>query len=738
MIELLSPAGDFESAKQALYNGADAIYCASERFGARAYAKNLTLDELSHLLILAHSLGKKIYVTLNIMIKENELKDAYQYANTLYSLGVDGLILADYALIRYVISNLNGMEAHISTQAGIKDLEDALFFKEKKGNRLVLARETSYDDIKEIKEKTNLPLEIFAHGALCVSYSGGCLFSSILYLRSGNRGRCAQNCRREYEIYKNDKLFAKKAYHLAMKDLNTSSYLDKLSSVADSLKIEGRMKSPDYVKTVTSEYRQKLDNKNYNPEGLLKIFHRQYTKGFLFNEDNGTVVDEKMKGNEGELIGNIIKKENKYTKVFLNKKLRIKDRIKIGNNYYFTVDEIFDKNMKKVTESEGISYLNIFENMNNNDPIVRMIDSSLDLSITDKYKNPIIINIYGSKNNKLKLSTKIFNKEYISYSEEDLIEAKTKPLDNDNLFKLLSKLKETSFYLKDINNKLEGSLFMSVAGINLARRNLINQIETDMQNKRELKDVILLKDKLDDIKSNICITSSCYTDEQYRALKEENIDYIYYNDSYSPYVNSKYKDTQSPYILVGSYGGLYKYKDKEIITDYSFNVLNSDNIYYLHKDGAKYVTLSVEASLEDIKNVYSNYKYKFNADPNLEITVYGKENLMTMKYCPLKRYNECGKCKNNNYSLDDGYAKFPIIHEGCITHIINSKPTNLIDDLKEISKYTNRFRLSFTNESYEETKEIIKKFKDKIFNNSNKKYFDSKNDTRAYYKREIL
>ena len=111
---------------------------------------------------------------------------------------------------------------------------------------------------------------------------------------------------------------------------------------------------------------------------------------------------------------------------------------------------------------------------------------------------------------------------------------------------------------------------------------------------------------------------------------------------------------------------------------------------------------------------------------------------MTMKYCPLKRYNECGKCKNNNYSLDDGYAKFPIIHEGCITHIINSKPTNLIDDLKEISKYTNRFRLSFTNESYEETKEIIKKFKDKIFNNSNKKYFDSKNDTRAYYKREIL
>ena len=130
MIELLSPAGDFESAKQALYNGCDAIYCATDRFGARAYAKNLTFEQLKNLLILAHSLGKKIYVTLNIMIKENELKDAYEYATKLYSLGVDGLILADYALIRYVINNLSGMEAHISTQAGVKDLKDALFFKE--------------------------------------------------------------------------------------------------------------------------------------------------------------------------------------------------------------------------------------------------------------------------------------------------------------------------------------------------------------------------------------------------------------------------------------------------------------------------------------------------------------------------------------------------------------------------------------------------------------------------------
>ena len=218
--ELLSPAGSLTCFYQALYNGADAIYLGVDRFGARAYAKNFTLDELKIALTYAHSLGKKIYVTVNTIIKENELDDAKAYVNELYKLGVDGLILADFALINYVNKYLKPMECHISTQAGIKDLMDVKFFENLKVDRCVIAREVSIDEIKHIKENSNMPLEVFSYGALCVSYSGGCLFSSLLSLRSGNRGRCSQNCRREYKLFKNDEL-VDKGFILSMKDLNT-------------------------------------------------------------------------------------------------------------------------------------------------------------------------------------------------------------------------------------------------------------------------------------------------------------------------------------------------------------------------------------------------------------------------------------------------------------------------------------------------------------------------------------
>ena len=240
--ELLAPAGDLDCFKQAIYNGADAVYLATERFGARAYAKNFSLDELKIALSLAHQIGKKIYVTVNTMLKESELDSCKEYVKVLYNMGVDGIIVADFAMINYIIKHCPNMEAHMSTQVGIKDLNDVLFFTELGAKRCVLAREVSFEEIKDIKSKSNMPLEIFAHGALCVSYSGGCLFSSMLTLRSGNRGRCAQNCRRDYKLYKDNKL-VEEGFHLSMRDLNTSEYLKDLSAIGvDSLKIEGRMK----------------------------------------------------------------------------------------------------------------------------------------------------------------------------------------------------------------------------------------------------------------------------------------------------------------------------------------------------------------------------------------------------------------------------------------------------------------------------------------------------------------
>ena len=229
--ELLAPAGSFEIGKAALYAGCDAIYLALESFGARAYAKNFTIDELKEIINIAHALNKKVFVTVNTIIKNSELAAVYDFLDTIYLIGVDAIICADIAVFMYVINNCEGMECHISTQVGVKDLYDTLFFEKLGAERVVLAREDSFEQIKHIKENTNIALEVFIHGALCVSYSGGCLFSSLLSLRSGNRGRCSQNCRREYIIYENDKPISSPGFYLSMKDLGIENKVIELQNI---------------------------------------------------------------------------------------------------------------------------------------------------------------------------------------------------------------------------------------------------------------------------------------------------------------------------------------------------------------------------------------------------------------------------------------------------------------------------------------------------------------------------
>ena len=735
--ELLAPAGSFECFKQALYNGADAIYLATERFGARAYAKNLTLDELKEALILAHSLNKKIYVTVNTIIKENELEEAKLYLNKLYELGVDGVIVTDFALVNYIINNLNEMEAHISTQSGLKDLEDVRFFEKIGAKRCVLARENSFEEIKYIKENSKMPIEVFGYGALCVSYSGGCLFSSLLSLRSGNRGRCSQNCRRLYQIYKDDKLFQDFGYHLSMRDLNTSSYFPKLKAIGvDSLKIEGRMKSEDYVKTVTSELRHKLDDDSYNPT-LDNVFHRNYTKGFIFGEDKSNIVDSSKRTNEGAFIGKILGYENNLAKIKLQRPLSIKDRIRIEakEDYYFTIDKLFNESKKEIKESSSICYINIYNKQPVGSKIFKMVDSSIDLTITNKYKEKIIIKAYGKVSSPLTITTTIYGKTFTAKSDSLLEESLNRPLDKESLFKQLSKLNDTSFYLGDIEFNLTDNCFMVIKDINETRRKLIDEINNYFQNSRAINNIKALSNDLKIENDEFELVAKCRTDEQYEALKELGINKIYYKN-YIPYVDAKYNDIENNYILAGNYGAINHYSDKEITCDYSFNAINSEAIYNLLKCGAKYVTLSLEMDYDLIKETTTSFKNKFGFNAPIEIVAYGKENLMTTKYCPLKKHGECGKCNNHQYYLKDDFAKFPIYHEGCITHIINDKPLNLVDDLDKLLPLTNKIRLDFTIESKDEVIRIVNEFKNAL--NGKKNQFNKEKDTRGYFKRPIL
>ncbi len=250
MIELLAPAGNLERLKFAFIYGADAVYIGGYEYSLRANAINFSKDELKEAVNFAHNLDKKVYVTVNIVFHNNDLTNLKQYLEELASIHVDAVIVSDIAVIEIVKENNIPLEIHISTQASTLNYQAALFYKNLGAKRIVLAREASKEDIKIIKEKTNLDLECFIQGAMCTSFSGKCVLSNVVTNRDSNRGGCAQICRWVFNINNEDKVFS-----MTPKDLNMAIYLkDMIDIGVNSFKVEGRMRSIYYIATVIHEY----------------------------------------------------------------------------------------------------------------------------------------------------------------------------------------------------------------------------------------------------------------------------------------------------------------------------------------------------------------------------------------------------------------------------------------------------------------------------------------------------
>lgn len=259
-VELLAPAGNYEAFLGAVNAGADAVYLGGEKFGARAYADNFTAEEICRAIHTAHFMGKKIYLTVNTLIKETEFAEIHDWMLPFYEAGLDGVIVQDIGVLCYIREHFRGLALHASTQMTLTGAGGASFLKEQGVERIVPARELSLAEVRKIKEQTGLEIECFIHGAMCYCYSGQCLFSSILGGRSGNRGRCAQPCRLPYQIYEGEKGIVGVDYPLSLKDMCTISYIPQLIEAGiDSFKIEGRMKKPEYAAGVTALYRKYID-----------------------------------------------------------------------------------------------------------------------------------------------------------------------------------------------------------------------------------------------------------------------------------------------------------------------------------------------------------------------------------------------------------------------------------------------------------------------------------------------
>ena len=370
-VELLAPVGSYSKLDTALHFGADAVYLGGKNFGLRAFATNFETNEIALAVAKAHALGKKVYVTVNIFARNADFESLKDFARALVSARVDGVIVSDPGVISFISNHFPNLEIHLSTQANTINKYGVAFWRDMGVKRIVLARELHLDEIKEIKDFVgdSVELEVFIHGAMCISYSGRCLLSTYLTPRDSNRGECVQACRWEYrigEISRPNNLVMQEdergTYILNSKDMNTMPILDKIIEAGvSSLKIEGRMKSEYYLASVVSAYRKRIDDyyagKPYDErlnDELYKVNHREYTTGFYLGDAEQCYTTSKPDNDYrfcAEVVG--YDKENKLIEVIQRNRFYDGDLLEIvsnGNQKEIKLNGIYDSKGTPITD----------------------------------------------------------------------------------------------------------------------------------------------------------------------------------------------------------------------------------------------------------------------------------------------------------------------------------------------------------------------------------------------------
>lgn len=747
MTELLAPAGSMEALKAAISNGCDAIYLGMQKFGARAYSSNFDLDTLKEAVAYAHLRNVKIYVTMNTIVFESEVLEMKEQMQALNAIGVDGIIVQDLAAFDYMVKNFLDMEVHCSTQMGIDDLEGTLLFKELGAKRVVLSREVPIEQVKAIKKASKMPLEIFVHGALCISYSGNCLMSGLIGYRSGNRGRCVGSCRKPYELMDLDTdTVIGKSYILSTKDLNTIEHIEDLKGI-DSLKIEGRMKEPAYVANVVSKYRKALDHEITEQDKLelSKTFNRTFTKGFLFHEDNKEITNISRPNNCGYEIGRISKCFKDMYEITLSGQLNQNDIIRISHNdedVILSVVKLYDQDSNLINSAQDVCYIKVKEKLSKGDLVYMTKDANyyktLEASLDNEFRRfALELRVYAYPDTKLVIDAEGMGFQYFYESEEILGQAINTPSTKEQVEKQLSKLNDTLFELMSLEYEDAGA-FIPAKLLNAARRDIVQGLyDLKLSSQKKRSKATKDKEKIAFEAKSPYLTASVTNKDQYEVCKSLGIKDIYFDNIVRR--NQVDYTEKNGELLIGGYGGIYYYrKTNAFVTDYSFNVVNATSCYELYRLGAKRVTLSYELNNKQIEEVVQAYTEENGGSPSLEMIVYGKAPLLFTKYCPLKKMNQCGICKSKSYAIKDEHGSFPILsHEDCTTTILNGKTLNLLDELQSI-KGVEAFRLNFTVESKDEVVRTIKRALGKLSGTLEESVFNQETDTRGHFYKEIL
>lgn len=681
MVELLSPVGDFNCLKAAIQNGADSVYFGADTFNARIFASNFTINDIKKVIIYAKLRGVKTYLTLNTLIKDDEFNQAVALAQKAYEFGIDGIIVQDLGLATKLISLFPDLPIHGSTQMTVHNLNGALKLQELGFKRIVLARELSTNEIDYICKNTKIEIETFIHGAQCISYSGQCLFSSLIGGRSANRGKCAAPCRLPFKLLENDKCI-NSGYLLSTKDLCGLEYIPTLiESGVKCFKIEGRMKNAEYVATVTRIYRKYIDlalsKDNYEIDEndlkqLMQAFNRgMYSPGHLTNEANRNLVFKETPGNMGLNLGKVQNYNSKkgYITLKLLEPISIGDTISIGNEKkLYTISELMDlksNNISKTKPGQTVIIGRIKGNITLGDKIYKMSDKklnnlakeslskenrkiALNCKIEIKENKPIKINITSGCN---LLMYKDLNFEYTSKAIPE--KAINKPLSKEVIINQLSKTNDTPYYFKNIKIDLDDNLFLpKISTLNELRRLSLEAVQDFATNNihRDPKNIEL---------KNIPFTNKNNKQQQISVLLntlDSSFDYSKLNDFDNIYIPLKYfldKKYTEVLILLSQKYNLYIYMPTIVKSNYkNYIFANIENI--LSNLKVKGFVISNICNLKLLASLSENFTEKFDLIANYTFNIF---NTYTI--------NELKKLKINRYTIS------PELEKDTITYLCN-------------------------------------------------------------------
>lgn len=743
-IELLAPAGSYDSFIAAVENGANAVYLGGKLFNARANASNFELDELKKIIEYAHLRNVKVHITMNTLLDDSELSEALEFAYNIYSIGVDAVIVQDLGLAKILHENIPNLTLHASTQLSAHNLECVEELAKLGFSRVVLARELTFDEIKYICDNTSTEIEIFTHGALCVCYSGQCLMSSMIGDRSGNRGKCAQPCRLPYSLIKNNNEIAK-GYLLSPKDLCSIELLKDLPNVV-SLKIEGRMKSPEYVAAVVSTYKKyinkiicgessvpTLEDKN----NLAQIFNRGgFSKGYLLGKTGKDMMCYEKPKNWGIYVGKVTNYDGKrYVTLDNVSSLHIGDGIEIWNNSNSSPSTI-------ISELIGNKVGRIHGEINIGDRVYKTLDKVLNQKMRETFSRGFVVHskvdvkAYIKRDNPIKLDINDF--KYTSNVIPDV--AENQPITKEKIAIQLRKTGNTPFEIDNLSIELDDNLFVPVSSLNDVRRCAFGEYEDYFLNndKKSITKNYLNKNKKYVARAikEVSVFFNVLRKE-YTALKNVDNYYFTFKDALrnieiiNEFSGKKYillpSITKSNYakIIKKNIEELSKYVDgfvlsnigqliylknvkTEIFANYTLNTFNTYSLATLKSLGFDKVILSQELTQNQINLL---------GDTNIkrEAIVYGNTCVMTSEYCPIgcieggfcsseKCYMPCLK-KDKYFLRDRMNMEFRIISDNidCQSQIFNSK----ICSIESKNLNVDSIRIDIIDEDFDEVQNIV-------------------------------